>query len=57
LYYEARYAGHNLARAKNQFKLLDEYEKSKEKFGQLMGSVLTLPHNIGNNEYYYTKMN
>jgi Ser/Thr protein kinase RdoA (MazF antagonist) len=57
LYYGARYPGHNLARAKNQFKLFDEYEKSKEKFGQLMGSVLTLPHNIGNNGYYYTKMN
>jgi Ser/Thr protein kinase RdoA (MazF antagonist) len=35
IYYETKYPGHNLIRAKNQFKLLNEYEKAEEKFKQL----------------------
>ena len=39
IYYGTRYAGQNLTRAKNQFKLLNEYQKSKERFEQLIVSA------------------
>jgi len=35
VYYGTGYPGHNLARAKNQFKLLSEYVKTEERFRQL----------------------
>jgi len=37
VYYGSEYPGHNLTRAKNQFKLLEEYIKAGEKFRQLLG--------------------
>ena len=36
IYYGAKYEGHNLARAKNQFKLLEEYVEAKGKFSELI---------------------
>jgi Ser/Thr protein kinase RdoA (MazF antagonist) len=38
-YYGAQYPGHNLTRAKNQFKLLTEYVNAEPIFKQLIGSV------------------
>ncbi len=36
IYYEPKYAGHNLVRAKNQFKLLNEYIKAENKFRKII---------------------
>jgi Ser/Thr protein kinase RdoA (MazF antagonist) len=36
IYYETKYPDHNLIRAKNQFKLLEEYVKAEEKFSLLI---------------------
>lgn len=36
IYYETSYPGHNLNRARNQFKLLKEYEKAGKRLEQLM---------------------
>jgi Ser/Thr protein kinase RdoA (MazF antagonist) len=36
IYYETKYPDHNFARAKNQFKLLNEYINSEKKLDQLM---------------------
>lgn len=36
IYYEIKYAGHNFARAKNQFKLLNEYIGAEKKLDQLL---------------------
>jgi Ser/Thr protein kinase RdoA (MazF antagonist) len=38
-YYGAQYPGHNLVRAKNQFKLLTEYTKAEPSFKLLISSV------------------
>ena len=39
VYYGSKYPGHNLTRAKNQFKLLNEYVKAEGKFKQLMANT------------------
>jgi len=39
IYYEAKYPDHNLNRARNQFKLLKEYENAEETLEQLMVDV------------------
>ncbi len=39
IYYGAQYPGHNLTRAKNQFKLLTEYVNAEPVFKNMIGSV------------------
>ncbi|PWK79394.1 phosphotransferase family enzyme [Mucilaginibacter oryzae] len=39
IYYGAQYKGHNLMRAKNQFRLLSEYQKAIPEFEALIASV------------------
>lgn len=36
IYYETKYPGHNLVRAKNQFKLLNDYVNAEKSFSQLI---------------------
>jgi thiamine kinase-like enzyme len=49
VYYGAKYPGHNLTRAKNQFKLLKEYIKTEERFRQLtVSSQGEMPITFGN---------
>lgn len=48
IYYGTTYAGQNLTRSKNQFKLLNEYQKSKTQFEQLIVTSCE-PLNITNN--------
>jgi Ser/Thr protein kinase RdoA (MazF antagonist) len=39
VYYETKYPEHNLTRAKNQFKLLSEYEKAESKLKQMISTA------------------
>lgn len=39
IYYEVKYPGHNLIRAKNQFDLLNKYVSSEEKLNQILTGV------------------
>jgi len=39
VYYGSKYPGHNLTRAKNQFKLLNEYTKAEAKLKQLIANA------------------
>jgi Ser/Thr protein kinase RdoA (MazF antagonist) len=39
IYYEIKYPEHNLVRARNQFKLLEAYTASEEKFKQLFNEI------------------
>jgi Ser/Thr protein kinase RdoA (MazF antagonist) len=39
VYYETKYPEHNLARAKNQFRLLSEYEKAEGKLKQMISTA------------------
>jgi len=52
VYYEAKYPGQNLIRAKNQFELLNKYTKAEDKLQQLFAKVqddlLVAPRNYNN---------
>ena len=39
IYYEVKYPGHNLMRAKNQFDLLNKYVLAEEKLSQILAGV------------------
>ena len=39
VYYEIKYPGHNLVRAKNQFNLLDKYIAHEDRFTELFGWI------------------
>ena len=39
IYYEVKYTGHNLMRAKNQFDLLNKYVRSEERLNQILTQV------------------
>ncbi len=47
IYYTAGYAGHNLVRALNQFKLLDEYMKAEEELGGFVRDLYSAPVKTG----------
>ena len=47
-YYGAKYPGHNLIRAKNQFKLLNEYINAEPVFKQIIKDIEQQPANIIN---------
>lgn len=55
IYYGARYPGHNLIRAKNQFKLLNEYVNAEPAFNQLIDEVNQGNHSIAEHRYNQTQ--
>lgn len=55
IYYGAKYPGHNLLRAKNQFKLLNEYINAEPAFNELIDEVNQSSHSITDYKYNQTQ--
>jgi Ser/Thr protein kinase RdoA (MazF antagonist) len=55
IYYGSRYPGHNLLRAQNQFRLLNEYVNSEPAFNQLIEEVNQGSHSITEHRYNQTQ--